>query len=198
MDQVYTTIFVLWQTTEHADQSQFLIGRKKMKNLLKRKICCKVDNLITLTKLYINSHSSSYTQHKTCTLIMYMKMSTQKSSNEVNTIHGHEVCPGTHHSTHDGSLFLFRLSSFGIMNRENTSPLLSTCSMELLLFTIDGDLHFDWRAHRPRSLVTDVTPTGMHAYEAHSYTTWLCHERRRLPAFTGIRLAFLDTNERRL
>ena len=31
--------------------------------------------------------------------------------------------------------------------------------MELLLFTIDGA--FDWRAHRPRSLVTDVTPTGM-------------------------------------
>ena len=52
---------------------------------------------------------------------MYMTMSTQKSSNEANTIHGHEVCPGTHHSTHDGSLFLFRLSSFGIMNRENTN-----------------------------------------------------------------------------
>ena len=47
----------------------------------------------------------------------------------------------------------------------------------IVLFTIDGDLHFDWRAHRLRSLVTDVTPTGMHAYDGHSNTLWLCHEQ---------------------
>ena len=48
---------------------------------------------------------------------------------------------------------------------------------EVVLFTIDGDLHFDWHAHRLRSLVTDVTPTGMHAYDGHSNTLWLCHEQ---------------------
>ena len=36
---------------------------------------------------------------------------------------------------------------------------------------------FVWHAHRLRSLVTDVTPTGMHAYDGHSNTLWLCHEQ---------------------
>ena len=48
---------------------------------------------------------------------------------------------------------------------------------EGVLFTIDGDLHFDWRAHHPRSLVTDVTPTGTPAYDGHSNTLLLCHEQ---------------------